>query len=87
MCHFQAVLNPNKNPGFLQRDGSPIEFGGNTPSGGKFAESWDMHGWTADPDHAGPSGFKTKSKSVYDGDADRQARIRKKVEQCTPSDE
>ena len=80
-------MDPNANPGTLQRDGSPMEFGGNTPTGGKFAEKWDMHGWSADPKHNGPSGFKVKGKSVYDEKDDRQARIKKEVEKCTPSAE
>ncbi len=80
---FQAVMDPKHNPGFVQHDGSPIEFGGNTPTGGKFAEPWDIHGWTADPKHRGDSGFKTKAKSYYGG---RQARIQKEVSKCTPED-
>ena len=63
----QTVLDPKHNAGHVERDGSPLEFGGNTPSGGKFAVPWDMHGWTADPEHRGDSGFKTKDKSVYGG--------------------
>jgi hypothetical protein len=83
---FQTVMDPKHNPGFVQHDGSPIEFGGNTPTGGKFAEPWDMHGWTADPEHRGDSGFKTKAKSYYDAYDDRQARIQKEVNKCTPED-
>lgn len=85
----KTTLDPNSNPGTLQRDGSPVEFGGNTPTGGKFAEKWDMHGWSADPEHSGPSGFKTKNQSFYDDrkDDDRKARIQKEVEKCTPSDD
>mmetsp|Transcript_30240 Transcript_30240/g.50243 ORF Transcript_30240/g.50243 Transcript_30240/m.50243 type:complete len:86 (-) Transcript_30240:252-509(-) len=26
-----------------------------------------MHGWSADPQHDGPSGFKVKTSSYYDG--------------------
>ena len=60
-------MDPNKNPGSPpQEDGSPVEFYGNTPSGGKFASPWSLHGWSADPDHRGNSGFKIKAKSVYD---------------------
>ena len=33
-----------------RKPGQEIEFG-NTPTGGKFAEHWDMHGWTADEEH------------------------------------
>jgi hypothetical protein len=80
-------LDPNKNPGFLQQDGTPIEFGGNTPTGGKFAEPWDMHGWTADPKHRTPSGLKVKPKSVYGEEDDRQARVQKEVRKCTPEDD
>ncbi|CAJ1943583.1 unnamed protein product [Cylindrotheca closterium] len=86
--HVNTTLDPNANPGTIQRDGSTVEFGGNTPTGGKFAEKWDMHGWSADPEHRGPSGLKTKPKSFYDKmDDDRKARIQKEVEKCTPSDE
>lgn len=86
--NVQATLDPNSNPGTLQRDGSAVEFGGNTPTGGKFAEKWDMHGWSADPEHRGDSGFKIKKRSFYDNqEDDRKARIQKEVEKCTPSDE
>ena len=81
------MLDPNTNSGSIQHDGTPIEFGGNTPSGGKFAEPWDMHGWTADPEHKKPSGLKTKTRSVYGEDDDRQARVRKEVAKCTPPDD
>ena len=57
-------MDPNKNAGEIQHDGSPVEFG-NTPSGGKFAAPWSLHGWTADPLHRGDSGFKIKDQSVY----------------------
>ena len=50
----------------MHADSSDIEFGGNTPSGGKFAEPWNWHGWSADPKHKGDSGFKKKSQSYYD---------------------
>ncbi len=85
---LQAVMmDPKHNPGFVQHDGSPIEFGGNTPTGGKFAEPWDRHGGTADPEHRGDSGFKTNAKSYYyDAHDDRQARIRKEVSKCTRED-
>lgn len=88
----QTVMDPNAPPGTMHADGSKVEFGGNTPTGGKFAEPWDWHGWTADPQHKGDSGFKRKSRSYYDSDetvkdAERQARIRKEVSKCTPQDE
>lgn len=44
-----------------------LEFGGNTPSGGKFAEPWNWHGWTAYPQHSGDTNFKRKAQSYYDG--------------------
>jgi hypothetical protein len=50
----------------MHADGSPVEFGGNTPTGGKFAQPWDWHGWSADPKHRGDSGFNRKSQSYYD---------------------
>ena len=62
-------MDPHKNPGSSpQHDGSPIEFYGNTPTGGRFASPWSLHGWTADPQHSGDSGFKIKKKSIYDDD-------------------
>lgn len=100
---LQTILDPNKPAGSLQADGSVVEFGGNTPTGGKFAKAWNMHGWVADPDHKGDSGFKKKSQSFYDDDVDdvqdgsaddmrnkdseRQARIRKEVLKCTPEED
>jgi hypothetical protein len=68
-------MDPNSNAGEIRHDGSPIEFG-NTPSGGKFQEPWKLHGWTADPEHDGDSGFKVKKTSVYDDDenADIEAK-------------
>lgn len=88
------------NAGTIQRDDTPIEFGGNTPSGGKFAEPWDWHGWMADPAHRGDSGFKRKPQTYYheEGkeasaaaaaaeDAARKTRIQKEVAKCTPPDD
>jgi hypothetical protein len=49
----KSLMDPKHKPGFVQHDGSPIEFGGNTPTGGIFAKPWDMHGWTADPEIRG----------------------------------
>ena len=63
-------MDPKRETGFIQRDESDVEFGGNTPSGGKFAVPWDMHGWSADTLHDGPSGFKIKPFSYYDEDND-----------------
>jgi hypothetical protein len=68
----------------FQRDGTLIEFGGNTPTGGKFAEPWVMHGWTADAEHGSPSGLKVKPKTFYTEEHDRKARIQKEVEKCDP---
>jgi hypothetical protein len=67
---IQTELDPKRESGFLQRDGSEVEFGGNTPSGGKFAVPRDMHDCSADRLHAGPSGFKIKpfSYDYEDGD-------------------
>ena len=71
-------MDPNKNPGQVHHDGSPVEFG-NTPSGGKFASPWTLHGWTADPEHKGNSGFKTSHVSVYAGGCDEDS-LRKQKE-------
>lgn len=38
------MLDAKHESGFIERDETPVEFGGNTPSGGKFAVPWDMHG-------------------------------------------
>jgi hypothetical protein len=86
-------LDPKLNAGTLQRDETPVEFGGNTPSGGKFAEPWDWHGWMADPAHRTDT-FKRKTQTYYgseeeddDKNARRKARIQKEVAKCTPPDE
>lgn len=56
MCHqphlycVQTKLDPNREKDFIQHDNSEVEFG-NTPSGGKFAEPWGLHGFTTDPKH------------------------------------
>lgn len=95
---MNTSLDPHKDDRFVQRDDTHVEFGGNTPSGGKFAEPWDMHGWTGDPKHSGDLGFKIRSNSCYDGkpstlvktaskDSERAARVQKEAEKCTPSDE
>ena len=97
---LKTILDPNKPSGSLQADGSAVEFGGNTPTGGKFAKPWNMHGWTADPEHQGDSGFMKKFQSFYDGDvqdgtaankldkdAEHQARIREEVLKCTPEED
>jgi hypothetical protein len=63
-------VDPNKESGSVQLDGTEVEFGGNTPSGGKFAVPWNLHGWSADPAHDGPSNFKVKPFSYYDEDSD-----------------
>jgi hypothetical protein len=59
-------LDHKREVGFIQKDQSQVEFGGNTPSGGKFAVPWNLHGWSADPKHDGPSNFKVKPFSYYD---------------------
>jgi hypothetical protein len=41
---LQTMLDAKHESGFIERDETPVEFGGNTPSGGKFAVPWDMHG-------------------------------------------
>lgn len=82
-------MDPGKNAGTLKRDERfPLEFGGNTPSGGKFSERWYWHGWMADPQHRGDSHFKRKKHSVVDAEYDaasekeklRQLRSQKDAE-------
>mmetsp|Transcript_26346 Transcript_26346/g.62695 ORF Transcript_26346/g.62695 Transcript_26346/m.62695 type:complete len:109 (-) Transcript_26346:380-706(-) len=75
--HVNTLLDAKRDTGFIQRDETPLEFGGNTPSGGKFAVPWDMHGWTADSDHDGPSGFKVKPFSYYDSQ-EKEKKTKKK---------
>jgi len=48
--HVKTKLDPNREPNNIQHDNSEIEFA-NTPSGGKFAQPWDAHGFTTDPKH------------------------------------
>mmetsp|Transcript_7532 Transcript_7532/g.10961 ORF Transcript_7532/g.10961 Transcript_7532/m.10961 type:complete len:506 (-) Transcript_7532:150-1667(-) len=48
--HVKTTLDPNRTKGVVMHDTSEEEFS-NTPSGGKFKEPWDMHGWTTDPKH------------------------------------
>ena len=60
--HVKTILDPNLSKGRQVHDGSEVEFG-NTPTGGKFLEPWEMHGWTADKDHQTDPLLGQKSKA------------------------
>uniref|UniRef100_A0A7S2YTY0 sulfite oxidase n=1 Tax=Entomoneis paludosa TaxID=265537 RepID=A0A7S2YTY0_9STRA len=50
--HVNTTLDPKMDKGAspIKNKTKEEEFG-NTPTGGKFQQHWDMHGWTADPEH------------------------------------